>query len=261
SDKTILRAAYTNTLARPNYFDLVPYREIEDGEELSIGNPTLEPTTSNNVDLMFEHYFPSIGIVSGGLFYKNIKDFIVTQRFEDYDFEGTVWADFAQPINGGNASLYGVEVAFQRQLDFLPGFLKNLGIYTNYTYTKSEVTDFNFEGREDETLPLPGSPQHTLNASLAYDAEKFSARLSYNFASDFIDEVGDSAFGDRYYDLVNYLDFNMNININKSLRVYVNANNLLNQPLRYFQGVSDRTAQMEYYNARFDLGLKFDLNP
>ena len=259
-DRTILRAAYTQTLARPNYFDLVPYREIADGEELSIGNPDLVPTTSNNIDLMFEHYFPSIGIVSGGAFYKSIQDFIVTQAFEDYEFEGMVWGDFAQPINGGNATLFGAEVAFQRQLDFLPGFLKNFGLYLNYTFTSSEVTDFNFEGREDETIQLPGSPQNTLNASLAYDAEKFSARLSYNFASDFIDEVGSEVFGDRYYDKVNYLDFNMNVAINENWRIYLNANNLLNQPLRYFQGVSDRTMQSEFYNARFDLGVKFDFN-
>lgn len=258
-ENSILRFAFTNTLARPNYFDLVPYRQIEDGEELSIGNPDLEATTSMNFDLMAEHYFGRVGILSGGIFYKDISDFIVTQRFDDYDFEGTTWANFSQPINGGNASLFGAEIAFQRQLGFIAPALKPLGLYMNYTYTQSEITDFNFEGREDENLALPGSPKHTLNVSLGYENKKLSSRISFNYASDFIDEVGDEAFADRYYDQVTYLDFNLNYSVNNNWVIFFNANNLLNQPLRYYQGSSSRTMQAEYYNVRFDLGVKFDL--
>jgi TonB-dependent receptor len=257
--RTVLRFAYTNTLARPNYFDLVPYREIADGVELSIGNPALEATTSTNFDIFAEHYFGTVGIVSGGLFYKDINDFIVTERRLDFEFEGTVWDNFARPINGGNATLFGAEVAFQRQLDFISPALKGVGIYFNYTFTTSEVTDFNFEGREDETLDLPGSPQHTLNASIAYEGRKFTSRISFNYASDFIDEVGEEAFFDRYYDEVAYLDLNFSYQITNNWVIYANANNLLDQPLRYFQGVPGRTQQAEFYGARFDIGVKFDM--
>lgn len=255
----VLRMAYTNTLARPNYFDLVPYREIVDGVELSIGNPDLDPTTSMNFDFMAEKYFGNVGILSGGVFYKDITNFIVTQSFTDYDFEGTTWDNFAQPINGGNANLLGAEVAFQRQLDFIHPSLKGLGIYTNYTFTQSTVKDFNFEGREGEDLNLPGSPQNTLNASLSYDAKKFTTRLSFNYASSFIDEVGSESFSDRYYDEVTYLDFNFNYSVNKKWVVYLNANNLLNQQLRYFQGAQNRTMQNEFYGRTFNLGVKLDI--
>ena len=44
-----------------------------------------------------------------------------------------------------------------------------------------------------------------------------------------------------------------------TLRIFLEANNLTNQPLRYYQGVSERTQQIEYYRPRFNLGLKFDL--
>lgn len=257
--RSILRFAYTNTLARPNYFDLVPYREIEDGVELSIGNPELGATTSMNLDLMAEHYFGNVGVISGGLFYKDISDFIVNQSFNNYTFEGRDWESFTQPINGGNASLFGFEVAFQRQLGFIAPALSGLGIYFNYTFTTSEVTDFNFEGRENDELDLPGSPQHTLNASLAYEGKRFTSRVSLNYASDFIDEVGSETFADRYYDQAMYLDLNFSYSATDNLVIYANANNLLNQPLRYFQGISSRTMQAEFYNVRFDVGLKFDL--
>jgi len=89
---TILRAAWTNTLARPNYFSLVPFKAIErEDNEIEIGNPDLIPTTSMNFDLMFEKYFKTIGILSGGVFYKDIKDFIVIETRENYLFEDRTW--------------------------------------------------------------------------------------------------------------------------------------------------------------------------
>ena len=257
---TILRAAWTNTLARPNYFDLVPYREINrEDNEIAIGNPELTPTTSMNFDLMFEKYFETIGIVSAGVFYKDIKDFIVTETREDYLFDGTTWDTYSHPINGGNATIFGFEAAAQRQLDFLPGFWKGFGVYANYTYTTSSVSDFQIEGREDEDISLPGTAEHTLNGSLSYDSKRFSFRASVNYTTDFVDEFGEEAFYDRYYDKAIYLDINANYASTPKFRVYVEANNLLNTPLYYYQGISSRVMQAEYYNARFQLGLKMDL--
>jgi TonB-dependent receptor len=258
---TMLRAAWTNTLARPNYFALVPYRAIErEDNEISLGNPDLIPTTSTNYDLMFENYFKTIGIISAGVFYKDIKDFIVTETREDYEFEGTTWDTYSQPINGGNATIFGFEAAAQRQLDFLPGFWKGFGLYANYTYTTSTVSDFRIEGREDdENISLPGTAKHTMNASLSYDSKKFTFRTSLNYATDFVDEFGEEAFYDRYYDKAVYLDVNANYAITPKFRVYAEANNLLNQPLYYYQGVSTRLMQAEYYNVRIQFGLKLDL--
>jgi TonB-dependent receptor len=257
---SILRAAWTNTLARPNYFSLVPYREISrEDNEIAIGNSDLTPTTSMNFDLMFEKYFKTIGILSGGVFYKDIKEFIVTETRENYLFEGTTWDTYSQPINGGNAEVFGLEFAAQRQLDFLPGFWKGFGIYTNYTYTTSSISDFRIEGREDDDISLPGTAKHTLNGSLSYDSRRFSVRTSVNYASDFVDEFGEEAFYDRHYDKAVYLDVNANYAITPQIRLYAEAINLLNQPLYYYQGISSRIMQSEYYNVRFQFGIKLDL--
>jgi TonB-dependent receptor len=257
---TILRAAWTNTLARPNYYALVPFREINrEDNEIAIGNPELTPTTSMNFDLMFEKYFRTIGIISAGVFYKDIKDFIVIETREDYLFDGTTWDTYEQPINGGNGTIFGFEAAAQRQLDFLPGLWKGFGVYANYTYTTSSVTDFRIEGREDEELSLPGTAKHTLNASISYDSKRFSFRTSLNYSTDFIDEFGEEAFYDRYYDKAIHLDMNANYAITPKFRVYAEANNLLNTPLYYYQGISSRLMQAEYYNVRFQFGAKLDL--
>jgi outer membrane receptor protein involved in Fe transport len=67
-----------------------------------------------------------------------------------------------------------------------------------------------------------------------------------------------NAFEDRYYDNQLFLDANASYKITSQLRIFAEANNLTNQPLRYYQGISDRTAQVEYYRPKFNLGVKFD---
>ncbi len=257
NEKTILRFAWTNTLARPNYVDLVPFREINnEDEEIVIGNSALDPTTSMNFDFMAEHYFKSVGILSGGVFYKNVKDFTYVFISED---EVTGY-DLFQPLNGDTATVFGAEVSFQRQLDFLPGFAKNFGIYLNYTFLDSNAKGIrNEDGDERGDLDLPGATPHMFNGSLGYSDKKFSARISANFSDSYLDELGGNNFEDRFYDQQFFLDFNASFSFNKNLRVYTELNNITNQPLRYFQGVKDRTMQLEYYSTRLTFGLKYDL--
>ena len=155
--------------------------------------------------------------------------------------------------------MWGLEFSYQRDFGFIAPALKYVGFYGTYTYTHSRVEDFNFEGRENESgLSLPGSPEHTANASLYFEKGGLNVRLSYNYASSFIDEMGPSIFYDRYYDAVNYMDVNASYTFGKKVKMtfYAEANNLLNQPLRYYQGTKDRTMQAEYYGVRMNAGLK-----
>jgi len=262
SDNFSIRAAWTNTLARPNYYDLVPFQNIiAEDEEIQAGNSNLEPTRASNLDLMLERYFSSVGLLSAGAFYKKVDDFIYTAVDESYVSDitnGDEWT-FFQPLNGGSADVYGFEIALQRQLDFLPGALKGLGVYLNYTYTGSSAKGIrNGDGEEREGLDLPGAVPHLFNASLSFETKRLVLRLSANYADDYIDEVGDNDFTDRYYDRQFFLDANGSYALTKRLRIFVDANNLTNQPLRYYQGIRSRTQQAEYYNARFNVGLKFD---
>lgn len=257
-----IRGSFTETLSRPKYSALIPNVNINNKDnELTLGNPELKPTTSFNFDLSADYYFKSVGLVSIGIYYKDINDFIVTQTVRGYEYEGNSYDKFMQPRNAGDANLLGVEVGYQRDFGFIAPTLKCVGFYGTYTYTHSKVNNFNFTGRENEKdLKLPGSPEHTANASLYFEEGGLNVRLSYNFASDFIDEMGESAFYDRYYDKVNYMDVNASYTFGKKLRTtfYAEANNLLNQPLRYYQGISERTMQSEHYGVKVNAGVKIN---
>ena len=266
NDDLKLRASFTETLSRPKYSALIPsvnYNRAD--EEATIGNPNLKPTTSYNFDLSAEYYFKSVGLVSVGLFYKSINNVIVDEVWKGMDAQlpitGTYDYEMSKPINAYDADLFGVEVAYQRDFGFITPALKCLGFYGNYTYTANKTKNHHFEHRvleDGEDVDMIGSPEHTANASLFFEKWGFNLRLSYNFASAFVDEMGEVAQLDRYYDKVNYLDLNASYTFGKRFKttIYADVTNLLNQPLRYYQGTKDRTAQVEYYGARFNAGIK-----
>lgn len=272
----LLRAAYSTALARPNYYALAPYiNSVPDDTKIFAGNPDLKATYSHNFDVMLEKYYRNIGLISGGVFYKNLKNFIYKYSNTAYktadfarDFPGKpnpIAADqtfeFYQDRNGDKVNLYGFEVAFQRQLDFLPGkFLQGFGVYANYTYTKSKAKGIAGEdGVLREGLGLPRTAPHMLNGSLSWENNKFSARVSANYTAAYLDEIGKDAFNDAYYDKQFFLDANASYKITPQLRVFAEANNLTDQPLRYYQGDVARMKQLEYYKPRYTLGVKFDL--
>jgi TonB-dependent receptor len=277
SENMVYRFAITTGIARPGYYELVPYVNVLSADnEITAGNPNLKATRSVNIDLMAERYFKSVGILSGGFFYKKLKDFIYTAvdpTFDSLDYQNTFkpqpgqnpvpsnakWV-YRTSLNGNEVDLFGFELAFQRQLDFLPGFWKGFGIYLNYTFTRSNAKGvYSADGDKREGLSLPGTAPHLFNGSLSYENKKIVARLSANFTNGYIDEIGPSDFFDRYYDSQFFLDFNASYAFTPKFRLFLELNNLTNQPLRYYQGIKSQTMQLEYYRARGLIGVKFDL--
>ena len=249
-----VRAAVTRSLARPNYFDLTPYQLVLDEDlEIERGNPDLLATTSWNFDLLYERFLPSVGVVSAGVFHKRLNDYIYLFT-DQQDFSGDTYR-VQKPRNGESATLTGFEVALQNRLSFLPSPLDGLGFYGNYTFSDSEAE---FPGREGEQASLPGQSRHVGNLALSYEKGGFSGRVALNFHGKYISEVGEEASGDIYYDDHTQLDLSASQRITKGLRLFVEVNNLTNEPLRYYEGVSDRPIQEEYYRWWGTLGIKWD---
>ena len=249
NDDWNVNLAFTQSLARPAYFDLVPYEySNSDDQELSLGNPDLKSSLSSNIDAMVEYYFKGVGLFSVGFFNKNISDWIYQYSTKDYTYNGVSGYEMQQLRNGEKATVSGVELTFQTK------FWNNFTFMGNYTSTSSS-TD-RVEGRDN--VPLVGQVDNMYNISLAYESEKFFVRGSFNYAGASLDELSDKSFEDRYYDEQSFLDINANYRFNDKLSIFAEGKNLTNQPLRYYQGISSRTMQLEYYNISWNLGLKYD---
>ncbi|MBK8044071.1 MAG: TonB-dependent receptor [Haliscomenobacter sp.] len=272
-----IRAALTYTYSRPNFDDVLPYR-AQDREEVKYGNPDLRYPRSTNVDFLVERYFGK-GLITGGVFYKEIDDFVLFfKRFaHEGDPKDFSLVEITKAINGSEATVYGAELQAQLKLSFLPGFLKQLGIYANYTYThsKSQInkrlpanfTDavvvfgdddasFFSPTEEKEQISLPGQAKNTANLALFFDSKRFFARLTANYHDAFLYRLGADADLDEYYDQEFRLDFTANYDVTKNLNVFADVINLTNTPLRYYLGNSDRIKLQEFYSWWGRMGVK-----
>ncbi|MFV0249100.1 MAG: TonB-dependent receptor [Tenacibaculum sp.] len=254
---TNLRIATTRTFTRPNFGFLAPGGTyIAADNEFDGGNPNVNPTYSYNFDLMGEHYFGKLDVVSAGIFYKVITDpiFIYTQQG---NINGLTGVEISQPRNGDNAWLFGAEFSGNKKFNFLPGFLSGFGMQANYTFTKSELT---IPDRIEKTS-LPRQGDHLANVQLYYEKKGFNIRLAYNFKAKYIIEHGSSGLkkDDVYYGDYSALDANITFKINKNFTLFAEVNNLLNQSLEYYYGDSSRPKQVEYHGLRGQAGVKWSL--
>ena len=264
-----IRAALTWSYARPNFSEIIPAQEInrEDGVASS-GNPALQPVSAINYDLMYEHYFGSVGIVSAGLFYKRLDDFIYRRILfnSPYPLTGTptiTGIDVTQAQNGNDANVSGLEFAFQRRLTFIP-LLKDFSVYLNYTYTRSKAqiqsrTADSENAGVTEEIRLPGQSENVGNASLAYEGKRFSLQSSLNFNGSFLSEVGGTKESDLFVKSRMQLDASGSISLTSRIRFFAELLNITNQPLEVYQGNKSQTIQREFYSFWSRFGIKLNL--
>ena len=265
SDDLLLRAALSQTMARPKFGDLVPGGVVEFGGtslKAKVGNPDLEPLRARNFDLSIEHYREGVGLLSARLYYKGLEDFVVmadTASITDFSqFVGNNRVDYAeiiQPINGNDAKLLGVELAWVQQLSNLPGALRNLLVSSNVTLTSGEAT-IPFR---DEEIPMPRQADFVANFSLGYESDRLSVRVALAHKSERLiglEELDDPAF-DVYQAAHTQLDLGVKFFVNGRWEVYFDANNLSDEPYYAYFGEPRYNAQYETYGRTFALGIRY----
>ncbi|MGA0558177.1 TonB-dependent receptor [Larkinella sp. VNQ87] len=264
NQRTNLRAAFTRTFVRPLFTELTPTESINTTTNpitVSKGNAELRPTFANNFDLMGEHYFDNIGLLTAGLFYKDITDVVFSDR--SVSLSGNVTTVTTQPQNLRNASLMGFEVGLTRRFTFLPGFLSGFGIEANYTRIESEVEVPRSVGSDvvmDKT-PLPNQSRHLFNGILFYERNGLTARLAGNYRGKSVETISQQ-LGPRLYTWSNTnftVDFSASYTITPKIRVFVEVNNLTNEPLQNYLGDERRITNSEWYSQRGQAGIRWDI--
>lgn len=267
---TNFRFAVTKTYARPNFEDIVSDDKGIDreDEEAFIGNTALRPVQAWNFDLMAERYFGNVGIVSVGLFHKSLTDFIY-QQARRQTYLGTPDILVFRSENGSDATLTGFELAWQQNLTMLPGILKGLGIYANYTRTFSDATYNNRAGATDSNgnpivtevvNQLVGQSEHVFNAALSYQIGGFQARFAANYNSAFIAELEvnqnfDFSVASRWQ-----FDASASQRISKAATVFVELVNITNAHNLTYYGTLNHPAERRSFGFWGRFGVKFDLS-
>lgn len=260
SEGLVARAAITGGVSRPNFRDVVPREQLADEAQGTIvniarGNPDLKATTSTNFDASLEYYFQKLGLVSAGVFYKDLND---------YEF-GIIRIEQESPTrqlrisergNADSGRIIGFELATQATFEFLPGFLKNFGVFANYTYSDAKITLPGDVPNRDGSVRLPNQSKHVYNAALFYEVKGFNARLAYTGRSDYVDEFVDDPRLDLFWEGRDQLDATMSFDVTKNINVYFEAKNLSNTRGIRYSGIRQRGTEVEQFGRLFFLGAR-----
>ncbi|MEG3153868.1 TonB-dependent receptor [Sphingomonas sp. RB1R13] len=282
----LIRAAVSKGISRPdlsafatggaisdNTFNLKAGGTLDTGPlfQIGTGNRLLRPVQSWNYDLSFEWYFNKVGSLAISAFVKDIKGIVnsgaVVRRFTS---PSGVSTDVLVngPVNADGGRLKGVEVSYQQTYGFLPGFLSGLGSQLTYTYV--DAKDFNNSslGAEQSPLsgglPLAGVSKHTINAVAFYEKGPLSARVAYNWRSDFLQTPRDVIFpfSPIYGEATGQLDASVFVAATKQIKFGVQGVNLLDEVTRTSQVIDfkgTRATRSAFRNdRRYTVLARFD---
>lgn len=190
----ISRLSYSNGIGRPSFDSLIPLDTINDtSRTISRRNTALKPQYSDNYDATLEYYFEPVGSVSVSAFQKDVRDFqfnatSIVGSGPDNGFEGQYEGyTVSMARNGGNARYRGLELAYQQQFTFLPGFWRGFGFSANFT----KLTTRGDYGGTTATTQVAGFIPKTSNIALSYLGYGWNLRLNAVWRSTYL--VGNNA--------------------------------------------------------------------
>jgi TonB-dependent receptor len=195
------------------------------------GNPLLKPLKANNLDLDYEWFFHEESLASIAVYYKHIMNYIgsgITQL----NIGGTAY-DITAPANGPGGDVYGVELALQTRLYFLPGFLKDFGVYANASFAGSSVKEFH-----PILMPysMGGLAHNSDEFDIYYDNSGFEGRIAMKYHGSFTMIPGWASGQLDTLDSEFIMDATVSYQFNENIGVRFQALNLTDQITRFSGG-------------------------
>ena len=279
----LIRFGAAKVMSRPQLGVLTPAVTVSvsgSARTVSGGNPALDPVRATNADLGFEWYFDEGAMLGLGLFYKDIESFIQTTRESRVyatsglpasllDNTGASVNDefvFATPVNTPGGKLSGFELNYTQPFTFLPGIWSNFGTQLNYTYVDSKIQYLQASGALAQKTDLLGLSKTSWNATLFYEGDRFSGRVSATNRADYLIQVpgteagfNSEANGVHGQTGTTIFDASVRYKINQHFEVSLEGSNLTNVAQESW--VANPTVQLplEYSKTgrQFLLGVRY----
>ena len=286
-------------MSRPGLQSMMPTGSIAvtgSNATASIGNPTIKPTRSKNLDLAFEWYYSKGSMISVAGFWKHIDTFIQsvqssgtaaanpfgleTEAFisacggtgSDWNTitngyctsnggQNMIWT-YTANVNAEGAPLYGTEINWQQQFDFLPNPFDNMGMLFNYTYVQAQQSYYNSNGTLIMKADLRNLSRNSYNATLYYDDTVFQARVTAAYRGRYLIDNNIASRNNNYgiwsKSTLN-VDASVSYKYDDHFTVSLDAINLTDQATDL---IADRYAERTYVYHKtgpvFYLGVKYN---
>ena len=251
-----VRGGYSRTLARPTFRELAPFSSFDFvGGNVFVGNPDLQRTITDNLDLRLEYYPTITESMSLGLFAKNFTNPIERAFNPEASNAEVTWK------NVDNAKVYGAEFEVRKEVT------KNLVAGGNVTYVKSIVTiptkEYQVILDQDPNAPntreMFGQSPYIVNAFLTYknDSSNLVANLNFGVSGKQISVVTIGATPNVYQQARPNLGFNVSKKFGEDnqFTAKFSATNLLNAANLHTYNYNNQ----DYIFSRYTTGRTFSI--
>ncbi len=255
------RASYSTGISRPGYSAIIPTTTIDDVNDIITSNNSgLKPQTADSYDLSLEYFTEPAGVISVGLFRKDIRDYLVgslgTVQPGNIFGEQYVGYQLRSQVNAGSAKVQGVEFNLVRQLNFIP---RPVGLFT----LKGNLTLLRAEGDFGGTTRLasgeiPDFVPRAWNIVGEYTKGKFFMLARYNYQTRFLTNANANPnLVTRNPERVK-LDVNFVYRWRKQAHFFFAIDNVTAQPVYQQIGAGERIFPSQVWAAsrRFNLGVQ-----
>ena len=268
SEDVKLRLSYSTGISRPSYIEARAAASINIlSNEIAGGNPFLKQEESWGIDAAFEWYYDEASLFSITIFHREI-DNVISESNEKVD--GTLYSDQAQPGelwdlagfgNGKDGELQGLEISLNARMDnYIDGFFSGFGASLNVALIESEYTT-----PEGKVFALPGQSDTNYNASIFYEDHGFSARLTYRYRSEWLDETETGAVfnlgGGVYWAAQNRLDASVRYDLEaltgQKASIFADFNNITDESDMRYTAQRWNVNQVESFGRSFLAGVRY----
>lgn len=254
-----LRLGYSKSISRPTFRERAPFQYYEYSLNATVlGNPKLGIGLIDNFDIRWEYYFNPGELLSVSGFYKNL-----TNTIERYKVSST--NNLISYRNGNDAIVYGAELEFRKNLDFIGLNNIQFGVNASYIYSETDVDSTRLELArsvvEDfpSTRPMFGQAPYILNFYIAYNNDELglASNLGFNVDGEKIVVVNRFQTPDVYEKPYPALNFNISKSIFNDFIIKFSAENIINPNFEQSFELDDGT---EYFFRKYTNGRTFSLS-
>ena len=238
TDAQSIRLSASRTLARPEYRELSPINNYDPISGVYFqGNPDLERTLIENLDLKWEWYPAPGEVLSFGAFAKRFSNPV--ERV-DVAVSGVRGGQQQTVVNADGADNIGVEAEIRTGLGRLHEWLLPVSSFANVTVMRSMIRTGNseFSASTNDDRAMTGQAPYVINTGLTYANESgsASATLLYNLVGRRISSAGAMPLPDIYEESRHGVDLAVRFPVIAGLSAKLDAKNLLDAPYELTQG-------------------------
>ncbi|MBI5692461.1 MAG: TonB-dependent receptor [Verrucomicrobia bacterium] len=274
TEKLLFRAAYARTYGRPDFASIVPNATITEADlpegadpsaipgNISVRNTGLKPWTAENYDLSAEYYTASGGLITGGVFRKDITDFFGTLQtrataeiLDEFGLDQRYVGWFLDTtINSGDARVSGVELNVRQALAPLGGIGRYFSVFANATKLK-------LEGSRSAAFTRFVPTSANWGVTFTRRPLTLMANWHHRGEQDRGASTGRGPLAKVYQNSRTTLDLSLSWQFRRTLTVFANARNVTNvwfnqSSYQFDTPVYARRSSTNSYGAQWAFGLK-----